>query len=247
MVNENRVIHIECGVLGDSAHAPSHFFWPVYQTELLESNWCPSREDSFSVVFTSKNAVLAFQRQIYSKYSDENNWLKLNSICAVGKSTANFIKKTLPNAFFQQNKEVFTPDGQNGLLPLLKQEKIFSKSSSVYIFTSQVGKSFQIVDDVKDKCHFQCVVVPLYTLIEINNDIKGTMAQSILKIEQNSNQKVVFYCRSGQILNRVVDLLIQLFKVDAAYKLPKYIFFSTWEQSANTVLLELKLIDRKFS
>ncbi|BBH53465.1 hypothetical protein [Fluviispira sanaruensis] len=247
MANKNRDIQIECGVLGDRAYDNSHFFWPVYQTEFLETDWCPFQSAPYSVIFTSKNAVLAFQSQIIPKYTQANNWLNLDSICAVGKSTAHFIKKTLPDAFFQQNKEIFTPDGQNGLLPLIKQEKIFTNSSLVYIFTSQIGKSFQIVDDMKDKCHFQCVVVPLYTLIEMNSDIKGTMAQSILKIEQNSNQKVVFYCRSGQILNRVVDLLIQLFQVDAAYKLPKYIFFSTWEQSANTALLELKLIDRKFS
>ncbi|KAB8033241.1 hypothetical protein [Fluviispira multicolorata] len=247
MENKNQVIHIECGVLGDVARNSSHFFWPVFQFKILQTNWSPPQNENFSIIFTSKIALNSFYSHVLPKYTCKNFWNNLVSICAVGNNTAELVKKTLPDYFFKQTKEVFSPLQKNGLQPILLRRELFSKCSQVFIFTSQLGKSFQIVDDMKDQCHFQCEVVPLYTLIETNIEFKETSFHTKLQLEKKSNQQLVFYCRSGQILKRVVSLLVQLFNVTEAGKLPSFVFFSTWEQSANELLLELNLIDRKIS
>jgi hypothetical protein len=241
-------IHIECGVYGDLPKNTSHLFYPVFKSQFLPIIWRPPNEKNFSICFTSKQAVIAFKANILPRYQNESFWYFCQFLCAVGPSTATLIENDLSSFLSVKSNEVIYPKEENGLFPLLlKLNKTLKDDSQIVIFTSLIGKTVQIVNDLNIQSNFSYEIVPLYTLVNIDEKQSDEFLSSLFQKLNLKDMRFVFYCRSGQIINCVIKLLMKFFNVTVPVKLPPFIFFSAWENSARHALLELKLIDRDLS
>jgi hypothetical protein len=241
-------IHVECGVEGDSPKNTSHLFCPVFKVQFLPIVWKPPPQKEFSICFTSKQAVNAFKLNVLPLYQEKSFWHSCYSVSAVGQSTAAFIEKDLPSFLYVNSNKVIYPKEGNGLLPLLLHlKKILKEDSHIVLFTSQIGKTVQVVTEINSQSNFMCEVVPVYTLQNIDEKWSDQFFGSLFQKLNSIDIRFVFYCRSGQILNCVIKLLMKFFNVTIPVNLPPFIFFSTWEKSARHVLLELNLIDRDIS
>ena len=241
-------VHVECGIEGDFPKNSTHLFCPVFKIQVLPITWKPPFQEEFSICFTSKHAVNAFKLNILPLYSEKSFWYSCHSVCAVGKSTAAIIEKELPSFLYVNSDKVIYPNSGNGLLPLLSQlQKNFKEDSHIIIFTSQIGKTDQIVTEMKLQCNFKFEIVPLYTLQDLDENQSDKYFATLFQKLNVIDTRFVFYCRSGKILNCVIKLLMKFFNVTIPVNLPPFIFFSTWEKSAHHALLELNLIDRDIS
>lgn len=247
-VSKNLAIHVECGVEGDSPKNTSHLFFPVFKTQFLPFVWEPPTQKNFLICFTSKQAVKAFKANVYPLYQGNHDWDTCLAVGAVGKSTASFFEKELSSFLSMISHSVIYPLKINGLLPLLLQlKKIFYDASSIVIFTSLIGKTVQVVAEMEAQSHFSYDIVPVYTLQNIDEKQSDPFLNSLFQTVNLTERNYIFYCRSGQILNRVINLLMKFFQVILPCNLPPFIYFSTWEKSARHALLELNLIDRDIS
>lgn len=248
-IKNTSTIHVECGVEGDFSKNASHLFCPVFKVQFLSTIWAPPFQKKFSICFTSKQAVNAFKLNILPLYRKESFWSSCHSVSAVGQNTAAFIEKDILPFLYANSNHVIYPKEGNGLLPLLLQlKKTFNEDSHlVVIFTSQIGKTIQIVTKMNSHSNFMCEVVPVYTLQNVDEEQSNKFFNSLFQNINLIDTRIVFYCRSGQILNCIIKLLMKFFNVTIPVNLPPFIFFSTWEKSAHLVLLELNLIDRDIS
>ncbi len=240
-------IHVECGVDGDVPKNSSYLFCPVFKPQFLPIAWQPYSQKEFSICFTSKQAVNAFKANILPLYQEKYFWYSCKFVCAVGQSTATLIEKDLPSFLSPNSNEVIYPKEGNGLFPLLLHLNKSLNDSHVVIFTSLIGKAAQIVAAMDGQRNLLYEVIPLYTLKNIDEKQSTEFFESLFKKNSLKDNHFIFYCRSGQILNCVIDLLMKFFNVTIPVSLPPFIFFSTWEKSAHHVLLDLNLIDRDIS
>ncbi len=247
-VSNISTIHVECGVYGDFPKNTSYLFCPLFKSQFLPSVWQPDAQKKFSICFTSKQAVNAFKVNILPLYQEKSFWYSCQFVCAVGQSTAALIEKDLPSFLYPNSNEVIYPKEGNGLFPLLLQlNKTFIENIPIVIFTSLIGKASQIASAMNLQRNLLYEVVPVYTLQKIDEKQSEEYFKSLFQKNSLKDTRFVFYCRSGQIINCLINSLMKYFNVTIPVNLPPFIFFSTWEKSAHHVLLELNLIDRNIS
>jgi hypothetical protein len=247
-VVQNKKICIECGIEDDIPKYSSHIFFPVFKVQFIQTTWKPPIQKDFLICFTSKHAIYAFKLNILPFFYNEFAWAQCLSVCSVGQKTAELAKKELPSFLYVNSNLEIYPKDANGLKPLLEQLKMDLKiDSQIIIFTSLGGKTSQIVSEIKLQNNFNYEVVPLYSLQNIDDNNSIQFFNSLFQKVKNVETNFVFYCRSGQILNNVLNKLMTFFNVTNPVNLPPFIFFSPWEKSAHHVLLELNLIDRVIS
>ncbi|APJ04031.1 uroporphyrinogen-III synthase [Silvanigrella aquatica] len=238
-------IFVECGLEGDSPKKSTNIFFPVAKAEFISSSWNIPQNKEFTACFTSKQAVNSF---LYQKFDTQIDNLMCHRICAVGQSTAAYIKKVLPLFVQKAVKEVIYPKNEKGLFALLSElENNLKHNSHVVIFTSEIGKSKQILSEFLSHNLFTYEIVPLYTLVDLEIKRVNEYLTVLFQNENLLDSQFVFYCRSGYIVNLVVKSLITFFNVTTPHNLPPFLFFSTWEKSAREALLKLNLIDRDIS
>ena len=247
-VVQNKKICIECGIEGDFPKYSSHIFFPVFKVQFIQTSWKPPIQKDFLICFTSKQALNAFKLNILPLFHNELIWGRCLSVCSVGQKTAELAKKELPSFLYVNSNQGIYPKQANGLKPLLEQLIMdFKSEPQTFIFTSLIGKTSQIVAEIRSQNIFNYEVVPLYTLQNIADNISSQFFNSLFQNVKDVETHFIFYCRSGQILNNVINKLMKFFNVTIPVNLPEFIFFSPWEKSAHHVLLELNLIDRVIS
>ena len=245
---KSSAVYVECGIVGEQPKNPSYLFLPVLKASSIPIVWEPPILGDYSISFTSKHSVRNFKSGIISSWNEKKFWHLCQNVSAVGKSTAEVIKNELPDFLFQNNKTIIYPKNGSGLLALLFElKKTLNPKSTLYIFTSLIGKTEKIVSESEADIHFNHKVVPVYTLINVDENLIQSFLKTLFLKAQSENTQFVFLARSGQILNSIIMLLMNFFNVTNPVNLPSFILFSPWEKSAQNVLLELKLIDRVIS
>lgn len=248
-VSKISTVQIDCGIKGEVSKDASRIFFPVFKVEFLHVNWKPADlQNEFSICFTSKHAVKAFKLNILPLYSQSICWRFCHSVCAVGESTALFAEQQLPSYLYEKHNIIY-PKKANGLFALLSQMKNSKhKVPYIVIFTSQIGKAIKIVNEISFQNNIIYDVIPLYTLKDTNEKQTNDFLRGLFQEWTHKKEiRFIFYCRSRQIINCTVKLLMNYFNVTTPGNLPENIFFSPWENSAHQALLELNLFDRLVS
>jgi hypothetical protein len=241
-------IIVDCGLEGDAPRKQDHFFYPVMRPHWLEVSWQPPQNVSFAIIFTSKHAVTAFQQSIFTKTKQNKSWQNCISFGAVGATTAQSIQQQLAALVAHTNATILLPSHSNGLTPLLSlMQATLQPDVQFFIFTSAIGKSADTVTAYCKHHNRNIAVEPVYTLENILESNATPFLTKLFAQPRPSQQHVLFYCRSGQILKQVVHNLLQFFNLEYPTQLPSFIYFFPWEQSAQQALSELNLIDRTTS
>lgn len=246
--HDTEPIIVDCGLEGDTPRKQEHFFYPVMRPLWLEVCWQPPQRGNFAIIFTSKQAVAAFQQSIFTKTNQNMDWQNCISFGAVGTTTAQHIEQQLAALVAHTNATILFPSHNNGLTPLLSlMQATLQPDVQFFIFTSAIGKSADTVAAFCKHHHRSIAVVPVYTLENILEPNTTQFLTTLFAQPRRVQQHVLFYCRSGQILKQVVHNLLQFFNLQYPTQLPSFICFFPWEQSAQQALCELNLIDRTTS
>ncbi|MGY3804858.1 uroporphyrinogen-III synthase [Pigmentibacter ruber] len=248
MQSIRKKIQIECGILGDKPTRKDSFFFPVLKLKPLEFNFSFKDTESFGICFTSKNAVDFFLQKFQSNI-DLNKFLS-NCFCigAVGEKTAEYVKAIFPSALLKLTKNIIYPKDELGLKNLLYElNKITLKNRNIYIFTGLSGKTSQIISENEKYLKLNLYSVPVYDTTEIDNNLCIKLLNEIIGEKKVSDADLIFYAKSGQVINSTIKILMSYFEISLVDNLPASIFFIPWEKSAKNVLNELKLIDRDIS
>jgi len=241
-------IHIESGVFGDKSSTKDSFFFPVLDLIPLSFNLDDKNFKSFGICFTSKHAVDFFLH----KFKNNTELTKFLSNCfcigTVGEKTANYVKEVFPSELFKLTENIIYPKNELGLKSLIYNlDKIIIKNSNIYIFTGLSGKTAQIILESERYISFKSYCVPVYDTKEIDYNLCIKLLNDIIGGKKISECDLVFYAKSGQVINTTVKILMSYFGIASVDNLPASVFFIPWEKSAKKVLNELKLIDRDIS
>lgn len=215
---KKNVLHIHCGVEGDHQAVPKnshHCFLAVAQVIPIPFELHLPTAGSFSFLFTSKNAVQIFQDRYLTQCQNQHTTQLIEKIGAVGPHTGKLLATLFPKTPLCYPAQLY------GLKSLLEMDHAFSKNSTLFIFTSLMGKSSEIIDQFQRKNEFKFVLAPLYKIAFLDADVSSLF--------EKQHDAYVFYYKSENIFKQIKKLLCSFYHVSSIDSLPDFVSFRPWE------------------